>query len=233
MHRTDVSPKFAEKLGKCTAAIPKTLDEKVAPEHTAIIVVDMQNEFCHSEGVWVQRGIDVSSAQEMAPKLVKFLAEARSYQPLIIFIRTVYTEWSISPVSMEQQLRFPEHLRCFPQEGTWGAAFYQVSPQNGDCIVTKYRYSAFQGTDLELILHSKGIKTLIVTGIATPVCVESTARDGYMKEFFIVIPEDCVTARSAEEQRLSLSIMDRFFGTVVSSEEIIAAWKKPNTRRKA
>ena len=79
MPRTDISQKLSEKMGKCAAEIPITLDEKIAPEHTAIVVVDMQNEFCHSESVWVERGIDVSSVQEMAPKLVKFLAEARSY----------------------------------------------------------------------------------------------------------------------------------------------------------
>ena len=226
MKEPDVDKQFLQAMRRCTTEMPKTLTEKVELQHTAVLVIDMQNDFCHNDGVWVQRGIDVSSAQELAPRLSKFLAEARRYQALVIFVRTSYAEWSISPVSMQQQMRFPEHLRCFPREGTWGAEFYQVAPREGDCVVTKYRYSAFQGTNLELILGDKAISTLIVTGIATPVCVGCTARDGYMREFFIVVPRDCVASRSVEEQDVELSLMDRFLGTVVTSEDIITAWQK-------
>ncbi|MFH0914335.1 MAG: cysteine hydrolase family protein, partial [Chloroflexota bacterium] len=116
-------------MRECADAIPKTLAEKVDPKHTAIIVVDMQNDFCHEEGVSAKRGMETRLFREVTPKLAEFLAQARRFHPLIVFIRTLYNEWSISPVCLQQQMRFPEHLRCFPREDTWGADLYGVSPQ--------------------------------------------------------------------------------------------------------
>lgn len=226
MSQEHVDSNIYESAQRLASKIPKTLAERVNPEQTAVIVIDVQNDVCHSDGIQTKRGVDTTQAQEMVPRLLKFLEQARKYGPLIIHVRTLYTEWSISPVWLEGRMKFPEHLRFICVEGTWGAEFYQVSPQAGECIVTKYRYSAFQGTDLELILRSRGIRTLIVTGVATPVCVESTARDGFMKDFFIVVAKDCVAARSVEENNTALSILGKHFGTIATSGEIVSAWAK-------
>ena len=225
MNYINLNPQFLKALEKCTLEIPRTLEEKVTPEHTAVVVIDVQNDFCHNDGVQSKRGMDTRLVQEMIPHLSEFLTEARKYHALVIFVRTICTEWSISPVAVERLMKFPEHLRFFPLEGTWGAEFYQVSPQDCDCVVTKYRYSSFHGTSLELILKSRGIRTLIITGVATPVCVESTARDGYMKEFFVTLPKDCIAGRSLEEHNAALSITDKFFGQVVASQEIVSTWQ--------
>ena len=225
MKHHSLDARLLEVVEQCASKIPRTFEEKIAPEHTAILVIDVQNDFCHSNGVQAERGLDTVQAQEMVPRLLRFLSEVRKYRTLIIFIRTARTEWSISPVSIERSMKFPKHLRLLCVEGTWGAEFYEVSPQDEDCIVTKYRYSAFQGTNLEFILRSRGISTLILTGVATPVCVESTVREGYMKDFFIILVKDCVAARSAEENKASLSIMEKSFATLTSSEEIISVWK--------
>ena len=225
MNYMNLDPRFLKSLEKCTLEIPRTLEEKVAPEHTAVIVIDVQNDFCHNDGVQSKRGMNTSLVQGIVPRLSEFLTEARKYNALVIFVRMICTECSISPVSMERSMKFPEHLRFFPLEGTWGAEFYQVSPQDDDCVVTKHRYSSFQGTSLELILRSRGISTLVITGVATPTCVESTARDGYMKEFFVILPEDCVAGRSIEEHNAALSITEKFFGQVVASKEIVSAWR--------
>lgn len=224
MKQQKPSPRLLEAERRCIIQMPKTLAEKVAPEHTALLVIDVQNDFCHDEGIQARRGLATSFAQEMVPRLQKFLDEARRYKTFIVFVRTILTEWSISPVSHERQMRFPEHLRLLCVEG-WGTEFYQVSPQEGECVVTKHRYSAFQGTDLELILKSRGIKTLILTGVATGVCVESTARHGYMEDFYIVLATDCAAARSIEEHNAAISNIDKYFGTVATSKEIVSAWK--------
>jgi len=218
--------KLMEAVHKSVAAIPKTLAEKVAPGHTAILVIDVQNDFCHSEGVQGKRGLATAHAKEMVPRLSQFLDGARECGVLIIFVRTLHTEWSASPVSMEPQMQFPEDLRLLCVESTWGAEFYEVTPRNGEVVVTKYRYNSFQGTDLELILRCKGIRTVILTGVATPVCVESTGRDAYMKEFFVVLNKDCVAARSLEEHNSAISNVSKYFGVVATSKEIISAWKE-------
>ncbi|MFC1980625.1 cysteine hydrolase family protein [Chloroflexota bacterium] len=226
MKHQSASPGLLKAEQICVSKMLITLEEKVVPEHTALLVIDIQNDFCHGEGVQGKRGFDTSEVQGMVPRLLKFLSEARQYHPSIIHVCHLYNEWSISTVWMERQMKFPEHLRLLCVEGTWGAEFYQILPKAGDCIVTKHRYSAFPGTDLEVILKSRGIKTLILTGVATPVCVESTARDGFMKDFFIVIVKDCVAARSVEEHNAALSIMSKHFGKIATSEEIVSAWAK-------
>ena len=216
--------KLFDAITRCAANIPKTLKGKVDPAHTAVLIIDMQNDFCHIDGVQAKRGLSISQIQTMVPRLKRFLSAARKYHPLIIFVRMVHTEWSISPVSMEPQMIFPEDLRLYVLEGTWGSEFYEISPEGGEIVVTKYRYSAFQGTDLESILRDNRIKTLVLTGVATPVCVEATAIDGYSKDFFIVLVKDCLAARNVEEHNAALSIMERFLAVTANSKEILDVW---------
>ena len=92
-------------------------------------------------------------------------------------------------------------------------------------VVPKYKYSGFVSTYLDQYLRSGGIKTLIITGIAANVCVESTARDGFMREYYIVIPYDLTEGTTAEAKEWSLKNIDMFFGEVVSSSDILESWK--------
>ena len=84
---------------------------------------------------------------------------------------------------------------CRP--GTWGAEFCKVAPQPGEIVVTKHRYDAFYGTDLEVILRTNKVQNLLFTGVATNVCVESTLRSAYMRDFPSVIVADCCAGLTA------------------------------------
>ncbi|MFC1930108.1 cysteine hydrolase family protein [Chloroflexota bacterium] len=220
------APELLEAMRRCASRIPESLAKKILPEQTAILVIDIQNDFCHNNGIQAKRGLDVNQAQEMVPNLLKFLNEARKYHLLIIYIRYITTKWSLSPVLLEPDMKYPEHLRPLCQEGTWGSEFYKVSPQKDECVVDKHRFDAFTGNNLEQILRTRGIKTVIITGVATPVCVESTAREGFARDFFVVIVKDCVAARIIEEHDVSLSILNKFFATAAISKEIITSWSK-------
>ena len=203
----------------------KTLGEKVDPKNAALLVVDMQNDFCHPEGYVARRGSDMTLRLKMTPKLVRLLEEARKKQVPVIFIRQTLSELNASPVSREQrQKRPPAGSETFLQEGSWGAEYYEVAPQPGECVVTKHRYSAFVNTSLDLILRSNEIKTLIMTGVSTNLCVESTARDGFMTDYYIVLVSDCTATEHIEDYESTLRNIERFFGTVATSEEIIATW---------
>jgi ureidoacrylate peracid hydrolase len=112
------------------------------------------------------------------------------------------------------------------QTGTWGAEFYDLSPDPDDYILTKHRYSAFINTSLDLILRSNGIRTLIVTGTATHVCVDCTARDGFQHDYFVVIPADCTATSDPQLQEATLANFARHYGEVTTANEIIQAWAK-------
>jgi ureidoacrylate peracid hydrolase len=104
---------------------------------------------------------------------------------------------------------------CEPD--TPGSEFYGVEPCAGDHIVTKHRYSGFVGTDLDMVLRSKGIETLLFTGVATNVCVETTARDAFNLNYHVVFVEDCCGAFSPEEHASTLTNISKY-GIVTDSK---------------
>src|SRR3954466_10705534 len=151
----------------------ETLAEKLDPMRAAVIVIDMQNDFCHPEGRAGRRGMDVSSSQAVAVRIKNLVQEARQAHVPVIFARFSLTMQTIQKNAPQHMPAEDGSLLC--EEGTWGAEFYEILPQPGEAIVTKHRYSAFIHTDLELILRNKGIESLILTGTRTNICVESTA----------------------------------------------------------
>ena len=208
-----------------------TLRKKVDPAHAALVVVDMQNDFCARNGVMDQEGADLSLVQAMAPRLSHLLEEARAVRLPIIFIQSVYDRQPspyLSDVWMEQQKRrgrkgYVQVPMCGP--GSWGGDFYRdIRPAEGDLVVHKHRYSAFIDTDLDLVLRSLGVRTVLMTGVGTNVCVESTARDAFMNDYYVVFLKDCTATYSTQAHEGTLQNIDRFFGQVVTSDEVIACW---------
>jgi ureidoacrylate peracid hydrolase len=199
----------------------RRLRAKLNPESTALIIIDMQRDFCCEGGTFDRRGFDIRPAQRLAKRLNSFLEEARKVLKHIIHLKMMKIPELASPVVDELYGRIK-------MKRSYDPAFaepYEVIPQPGDVIIPKYKYSGFISTYIDQFLRSKGINTLIITGLATNVCVESTARDGFMREYYIVIPSDLTEGTSPEAKKWSLLNMDMFFGEVVSSKEILECWK--------
>jgi len=122
-------------------------------------------------------------------------------------------------------------LRLF---GSWGAEFYEgIKPLPGEIVIDKHHYSAFIETDLDLILRSKGIRTLIMSGVQTDVCVESTARYGFMKDYYLVFLKDCTSTTSEEIHNNTLRSIAMYFGEVVDSRDVIKCWEERKASTKA
>ncbi|MCL5264790.1 MAG: cysteine hydrolase [Chloroflexi bacterium] len=206
-----------------------TLGAQVDPKHTAVIVVDVQNDFCARGGALDARGNDVSEVQVMVPVLASFIEEARRAGARIIWVRMLNTDWTTSP-SWRFRLHRADRQQMAPicAPDGWGQEYYQIRPATGEIEVFKHRYSAFVGTNLDLILRSMEIRTLIMTGVATNVCVESTARDGYMMDYYVVFIKDCTAAFTSEGHEATLKNIADYFGIVASSAEVIEAWKTLN-----
>jgi ureidoacrylate peracid hydrolase len=210
------------------------LSEKVAPQHTAVIVVDMQNDFCTEGGAMdtIGLGTGLDPIREMIPSLQRFLDDARSAGLTIIYIQAVYNTDDnryLSPVWLEHAQRRRGGLYttiplCF--EGSWGAEIIdEIAPQPGEMIVQKHRYSAFIDTPLQQLLRNRGIKTILVTGVGTNGCVECTARDGFMLDFFTITVSDCCMTYWPEQHVGSLRDLETLFGEVLPADEIVACWK--------
>jgi ureidoacrylate peracid hydrolase len=203
-----------------------TLEQKVDPAHAALVVVDVQNDFCAEQGFFHRAGYGLSNVQRAVPPLVRLLEHARRAGVLVVFVQAIYDPEVLSAPMRERNMRRKLELpRCLT--GTWGADFYAVRPQPGEPVVIKHRYSAFIGTDLERVLRRRGVRSLLLTGVSTDTCVESTARDGYFLDFYVTLVADCCGALSEADHRGALARADRDFAAVVTSADVVQAWERP------
>jgi nicotinamidase-related amidase len=211
-----------------------TLAELVNRKHTAVIVVDMQNDFCKAGWTFDRLGIDISMYPSMLPRLSRLLTGARD-----IGVQVIYIQMTVLPNRMSDspaQIRFNLRLHLashgatqpllYAIEDTPGQEIIaELAPEPGDLVVRKYRSSGFWGTNLDMLLRSNGIETVIVTGCTTEGCVESTARDAMFKDYYVVLPEDCVASDDPRQHEASLFLMRHRFD-VVSSDDILTIWKE-------
>ena len=217
----------------------KTLGDKVRPQHCAILVVDVQNDFCAEGGAMHREGRDVTLVKQMVPRLAQFLTAARAARVPLVWIRNVYNtgpNWYLSETWLEQAERRRRGAYitipvCEPN--AWNGDFYEVKPLPDEVIVTKHRYGAFESTDLDLVLRSKGIRTVIMTGVATNVCVETTARQAFLRDYYVVFSADCTATYSQAAHDMTLENIDSFFGQVASAAEITACWNEKPVRLRA
>jgi nicotinamidase-related amidase len=196
------------------------LHELADPRRAALLLVDMQQDFVAADGAFASLGIDVSMYAEVRPKLAGLLAAARRHGVLVVHIQNTALPdlMSDSPAQIRFNLRMHERARGdgpplrYTVPGTPGHAFVpDLRPLPHELVVPKYRSSAFWGTNLELLLRSNGIETVIVGGCTTEGCVESTARDAMFCDHYVIIAEDCVGSDDAEQHDASMLLMRHRF----------------------
>ena len=202
-----------------------TLAQKSAPGTAALVVVDVQNDFCADEGYFGKVGANVTAVQRKIPTLERLIDAARAAGVLVVFVQAIYDPPYVSAPMQERNLRKSRTLpRCLT--GSWGADFYRVRPKPGEPVVIKHRYSGIINTELDAVLKRHGVKSLLMTGVATDTCVESTARDAYFIDYYVTLVEDCCGAFSEQDHQTALARFDRDYGAVVTADEIMACWDR-------
>jgi ureidoacrylate peracid hydrolase len=187
---------------------------------TALIVIDMQNDFCHADGALGRRGIDMTAIQAMAPRLVRFIAALGPVEVPVLYTQTQHDEWTDGRAWKARQ---QSDTAALCRTGSWGAEFYAVSPAPDQRVVVKHRYDAFTGTDLDLILRAREIETLLLTGVATNVCVETTARAAFCLGYRVVMVGDCLAGTSEGEHRAALGTLERYFDAHCADSDSVVA----------
>lgn len=197
------------------------LEQLLSASRSALVIVDVQNDYCHPQGALGSTGCDVSGVKEMMPRLHGLLAAAREQELPILFIQTFHEEATDSEAWVTRSSGRSAQV-C--RKDSWGAEFYEISPRPGEIVVNKHRYSAFVNTRLDSILRTLKIDTLLITGVSTNVCVESTARDGFMLDYHVVLVEDACASYSREAHEMTLTNIQDYFGTVAGSGELMDIW---------
>ncbi|MBW1932862.1 MAG: cysteine hydrolase [Deltaproteobacteria bacterium] len=210
--------------------ILRNLDEQVKPEHTALLIIDPQNDFCATNGAVVKlMGWDAARIQKAIKPLNSFILKARDLGVMRIWTRSLVDPARARSSSRARSFVVDADARGieFAKQGARGSDWYSelMKPLADEYVVTKYHYDAFADTDLELLLDARGIKTLLLTGFMTNVCVETTARHGYIKGYYVILLSDCTEAGTEEEYRATLYNIKTYFGKVASSAEIIKIWE--------
>lgn len=215
--------------------VPTELEEIAAPDVTALVVIDMQNDLCSRDGAFAAQGADISSYTAITPRIARLVTAARAANVLVIFVKATtridHATQSLSQLFFELRMQRsypdPQHgpfLFCVT--GTWG---HDVLPELGcqdtDVIIEKYRSSAFVGTPLDVILRSREIKTVVAVGCTTEGCVDSTVRSAGFLNYFPVVARDCVASDNPALHEAAMLILDAYRAVVVSSDDLAAVWR--------
>lgn len=204
--------------------LSRSLTRRLDRSRSALIIIDVQNDFCDPEGVQGIRGRDVSQVADAVANLEGLIARAREQDIPVVHVRTVHDGSSDTPNWLARNGEEVRPQSCAP--GTWGAEFYRLTPQPHDPVVTKTRYSAFHGTDLEQVLAGIGRDSLLFAGVSTAVCVETSLRDAVCRDFLVTLVTDCCSAYDETAHERSVAAVQQGFGSVATSEDIIAHWER-------
>ncbi len=202
----------------------KTAAERLDLGHTALLVIDMQNDFC-AEGGYIEAvvGKNAAACRAVAAPVMTLVAAARAAPVPVLWVRADYRLEKL-PASMAARFAAQGNGRVCCAPGTWGADFHGVAPAPGEAVIDKHCYSAFIGTGLADRLSARGIRTLVFAGVQTNVCVETSLRDAYSLGFNVAVAGDCVASHTAELHEATLKNVRFLFGDVLSGREIAAFW---------
>jgi ureidoacrylate peracid hydrolase len=227
---------------------PVTIEAKPEPitintSQTAVVVVDMQNDFCSKGGMFDHAGVEISMVQTAVSFIQKVVAVARLSGIKIVYLKMGFQP-DLSDLGDKESANRVRHLQLgvgqpnlapdgrqgrFLIRDTWNTdVIDELRPQADDVVLYKHRFSGFFQTQLDGVLREFGIKNLIFTGCTTSVCVDSTIRDAMFRGYRCVLLSDCAgepiggdLARSNHEA--SLLTIQTLFGWVSSSAQFVSA----------
>ena len=210
---------------------------------TAILVIDMQNDFCSPGGGFDRAGIPIGAVRSVIPIISTVLEAARKLGVQIVYLKMEHQP-DLSDLGGPNHPQQIKHAfmsvgkRVVAPDGregrvlvkdTWNTEIVpELAPQPGDVVISKNRYSGFYETSLDAYLREWGVKDLVFTGCTTSVCVESTLRDAMFRGYRCLLLSDCAAEPlGADEVRsnheATLLVIEKLFGWISSSREFIEA----------
>lgn len=197
-------------------------------EETALVIVDAQVDFCSAEGKLAQvLGVDVSRIEKSVPNLNAFISYCREKGVKIFWIRQELIKEKMYE-SQKNRLLDENGNVWYDIPDTQGSQWHDtmLKPLESEPVITKYNYCSFKDTTFDLQLKAANIKSLLITGYTTGVCVETTARTGYLNGYNISVLSDCTDAHTEEEYSSALNAIGIFFGWILTSKQIEELWEE-------
>lgn len=195
------------------------------PNETALLVIDMQNSWCHPQGSIGRNGYNATMMRNTVP-YVKALVEA-CRKAGILDIWTIQNHYPDDITRKTHRIKPHTHRWTAGPPGlknTWEA---EVVDELKDLatgpaeLIIKHRFSAFLDTRLDTLLRMKGINTLIICGVATTHCVETSVRDAYQRDYDVIVAEDAVAGLDLFDHEASLKLIRKTFGAVLPQDSLM------------
>jgi nicotinamidase-related amidase len=197
----------------------------IAPDRTALILIDCQVDFGAQDGAMARAGADMSSVQPALAKAVALADVAREAKVEVVFVRLITRCGDDRKIMREVRQRREDSLPDLCVEGSRGADFIGPQPRTGETVISKTRFSAFAGTGLAKQLRARGIDTLVLAGLTTECCVQSSAWDALERDFHVFLAADACAAYEPELHRHTLRVL-ALNGVIVEGADIFATfWK--------
>ena len=215
----------------------------IEPSRTAVIVVDMQNDFGAESGMFSRAGIDISAIRGVVGPIRRVLTAARGSGVQVVYLKMAFQP-DLCDAGPPDTPTWLKHLRLGVGDpvtapdgsesrvlvrDTWNTDIVdELAPEPGDIVLYKHRYSGFYETDLDSELRRLGIQSLIFTGCTTSVCVESTLRDAMFRDYHCLLLEDCTAEPVGNDlprtnHDASLLVVQAVFGRTARSDDLVAA----------
>jgi len=218
----------------------------IDPARAAVIVVDMQNDFGSEGGMFARAGIDISGIRAAVAPTARVLAAARQAGITVVYLKMGFhpdlsdlgppdapNRLKHLPARVGETVTAPDRTESrILIRDTWNTEILtELTPEPGDVVLYKHRYSGFYETELDAILKRRNVKYLIFTGCTTSVCVESTIRDAMFRDYSCLLLADCTAepigyGLPRSNHDASLLVVQVLFGWVSGSSELLAALER-------
>ena len=190
-------------------------------KETALIVIDMQNDFVSENGYLGKKHRNMKPVQDTVVKIKSLLEFCRKNGIIVIFTQTIHFGYTDSDTWKMRSVEKANDLGICRQGTPGSEIIEEFAPTNEEPVIIKHRYDAFLDTDLDLILRSRGIRNLLITGTQTNLCVDTTARHGFMLDYSTILVEDCISTPETEFHLPMIRNFEENFGFVMPSSKIM------------
>lgn len=202
-----------------------SLKDWLAPGRTALLLIDMQVDFASPQGGLGRDGMNMAAPQAAVKQAEALTAAARQAGVACVFVRLITRQTDETEFLQEWKTRRGSDGPALCREGSPGAAFVGPQPQGGELVFSKRRYNAFAGTGLDAALRGLGIDTLVVAGLTTECCIDSSVRDAFERDYHVYVVRDATACYQPELHEAALRALKLNCARLISAADVATAWK--------
>lgn len=195
---------------------------EIIPGETVLLIVDPQNDFCHPDGNLGQSGVEMSVWKTVTPRIKSLINFCRDVGIQDIWSRHYNIANDRGKAAKRIEAHTAKRKNLSAEPGTWGSEFVdELKPlvTESSYVIDKYRFSVFYGSNLDPLLNILGTKLIVICGGTTNACIDTTIRDAYVRDYDVVIVEDCIGGVREDWHRVAVEVWRHYLGEVVSLDE--------------